>query len=470
MVVEYMEQAAALFKSHPTLNLMQCAAELLCFFLYIHSLPARNFSRDQAGRLVSCPPARTVFGFSQKIPPAALRIKKGIILALFFAAVIALHLSNCRIAVYFPVYMFLCIAFVWLVCSISPSKAIFRICPFGLGMEFCRLLCRDAFLTFLLARFSSDISEVVSAWLCSILYFILLIPSTLWMRKETENFEKLNITAAQMIGFVFPLALYVAARQSVFAWLSSLNWSQWLQLEFLQLAILACSEFEIISAGRIAAAQIAQNELLQKQILMEKRQQQYTAQIASIDAINRRYHDLKHYLTAMETMNTREMNASVQAMRQEIEAYECMQKTGSRILDILLSERMHECQQKGIRLIPYIDARQIEFIQVTDLCVIFGNAMDNAIEATEQLEYVNMKEISVKIGISEELLIMRFHNYYEGKLHYDGKALLTSKSDSSAHGYGLESIREAAAKYGGTVAYDTEGNEFSLNILIPIKK
>ncbi|MCD7885857.1 MAG: GHKL domain-containing protein [Lachnospiraceae bacterium] len=442
MVVEYMDQAAALFKSHPALNLMQCASELLCFFLYIHSLPARNFSRA----------------------------KRSTALAVFFAAVIVLHLRNCRIAIYFPLYMCLCIAFVWLVCSISLPKAVFRICPFGLGMEFCRLLCRDAFLNFLLAKFPSEISDIASAWLCSILYFILLVPSTLWMRKETENFEKLDITAAQMIGFVFPLVLYVAARQSVFSWLGTLNWPQWLQLEFLQLAILACSEFEIISAGRMAAAQIERSELLQKQILMEKRQQQYTAQIASIDAINRRYHDLKHYLTAMETMNTREVNASVQAMRQEIEAYECMQKTGSRILDILLSERMCECQQKGIRLIPYIDARQIEFIQVTDLCVIFGNAMDNAIEATEQLEYVNMKEISIKIGVSEELLIMRFHNYYEGKLHYDGRTLLTSKKDSSAHGYGLESIREAAAKYGGTVAYDTEGNEFSLNVLMPIAK
>ncbi|MCD7954904.1 MAG: GHKL domain-containing protein [Lachnospiraceae bacterium] len=374
------------------------------------------------------------------------------------------------IAIYFPVYMFLCIAFVWLICNTSLPNAIFRVCPFGLGMEFCRLLCRDAFLTFLLAKFSSAISDVISISLCSILYLLLLVPSTIWMQKRTENFEKLNITAGQMTGFVFPLALYVAARQSVFVWLDALNWPQWLQLEFLQLAILVCSEFEIISAGRIATVQIERSELLEKQILMEKKQQQYTAQVAAIDAVNRRYHDLKHYLTAMETMNTRELNASVQAMRQEIEAYECMQKTGSRTLDILLSERMRECQQKGIRLIPYIDARQTEFIHVTDLCVIFGNAMDNAIEATEKLEYVNMKEISIKIGVSEELLIMRFHNYYDGALRYDGQTLLTSKADSSAHGYGLESIREAAAKYGGTVAFDTEGNEFSLNILIPIVK
>ncbi|MCD8106193.1 MAG: ATP-binding protein [Lachnospiraceae bacterium] len=442
MIHDYMVQAAALFRSHPSINILQCLTELVCFLLYIRAIPSRNISR----------------------------VKREAAHAVFFAAIIALHLRNHMIAIYFPVYMLLCIAFVWLICNISLSKAIFRVCPFGLGMEFCRLLCRDGCLTLLLTKFSSAISDVVSICLCSILYFVLLVPSTIWMQKETKNFEKLNITAGQMVGFVFPLALYVAVRQSVFAWLATLTWPQWLQLEFLQLAILICSEFEIISAGRIATAQIERSELLEKQILMEKKQQQYTAQVASIDAVNRRYHDLKHYLTAVETMNTRELNASVLAMRQEIEAYECMQKTGSRTLDILLSERMCECQKKGIRLIPYIDARQIDFIHVTDLCVIFGNAMDNAIEATEKLEYVNMKEISIKIGVSEELLIMRFHNYYDGSLRYDGQTLLTSKADSGSHGYGLESIREAAAKYSGTVAYDAEGNEFSLNILIPIVK
>ncbi|MCD7819768.1 MAG: GHKL domain-containing protein [Lachnospiraceae bacterium] len=442
MISEYMEQAAALFWDYPAVNILHCTEEWLCFLLYCHSLPARNLSR----------------------------IKRSMLHIAFFAVSLILHLKNYTIVIYFPLYMLLCVGFVWLTCNITLPRAIFKICPFGFSMEFCRLLCQDAFLTFLLVKFSSTLSGVVSIYLCAVLYSVLLIPSTLLVQRETADFEELKITPGQLVGFVFPLALYIAVRQSVFTSLLLLNWSQWLRLELLQLAILACSNFETIAAGRMAAAEIEHSELLEKQVLLEKRQQQYSVQAASVDAINHRYHDLKHYLTAMENMNAKEAGASVQAIRQEIEVYECMQKTGNKMLDILLFERMRECQEKNIRLIPYIDTRKIEFINLTDLCVIFGNAMDNAIEASEKLKYVNMKEISIKIGVSNNLLIMRFHNYYDGTLRYEAGKLQTQKSDSLHHGYGIESIREAVAKYGGTVAHDVNGNEFSLNILIPIIK
>ncbi|MCD7745488.1 MAG: hypothetical protein LUI13_09445 [Lachnospiraceae bacterium] len=81
---------------------------------------------------------------------------------------------------------------------------------------------------------------MVSISLCVILYFIFLFPTTFWTRRETKNFETLDITARHLIGFVFPLALYVAVRQSVFVGLASLSQSLWIHLELLQLAILAC--------------------------------------------------------------------------------------------------------------------------------------------------------------------------------------------------------------------------------------
>ncbi|MCD8075510.1 MAG: hypothetical protein LUF27_10890 [Lachnospiraceae bacterium] len=332
MIFDYMYEAATLFQTYPAVTVLQCCAEWVCFLWYMSALPKREWN---------C-------------------VTKVLIHIVFFGASIALHLGNYSIGRYFPLFMLLCIGFTWLMADLSVPRVIFKICPFGLGMEFSRLLCRDGILTLLLARFSEALPGFVSILISVVVYFLLLSFTTLWMRKATIHFEKLDVNAIQLIGFVFPLALYVIVRQYVFYYmnLTSLTFSQWLQLELLQLAILACAELEAMAAGQMVSAQIERSELLQKQLLAEKSHQQYIAQMQSIDTVNRRYHDLKHYLTAMETMNAKELSESVKAIREEVEAYECMQKTGNNTLDLLLAERIRECQKKtSVLSLISMDAR-----------------------------------------------------------------------------------------------------------------
>jgi sensor histidine kinase regulating citrate/malate metabolism len=270
---------------------------------------------------------------------------------------------------------------------------------------------------------------------------------------------------------MFPLLLYLAVRQMEFRYIDGMSNTVWIQLEILQLAIAGCAEIVITSTGHMLALEKERNELLKKEMLFEKRQQQYLIQKETIEAVNRKYHDLKHYIAGFEAMdlkNTKDMEDYLGALKQEIEPFECIQKTGNEVMDLLLFERIQECQKKGIRLVPFVDGRCLSFLHTMDLCAIFGNAMDNAIEATERVRYVNMREISVKIGVSDCMLIMRFQNYYDGTLLRQGDRLLSSKEEKQDHGYGLENIQRIAEKYGGTVASDADEQEFSLHILIPL--
>ena len=102
------------------------------------------------------------------------------------------------------------------------------------------------------------------------------------------------------------------------------------------------------------------------------------------------------------------------------------------------------------------------------MCAIFGNAIDNAIEAVERLSDSTLKEIQVKIGISDQIVFFRFHNYFDGTLKQNSKQLLTRKSKEDEHGYGLKNIRRLAEKYGGTAAYDAHGKEFTLTVMLPL--
>ena len=137
-------------------------------------------------------------------------------------------------------------------------------------------------------------------------------------------------------------------------------------------------------------------------------------------------------------------------------------------MDVLLAQRIQECQSKQIRLLPYIDARDTGFIRTLDLCALFGNAMDNAIEAADALEEESLREISVKIGTSDGLLLWRFQNYYQGERRPSGDGFRTTKEDAGVHGFGLRNMAAIAEGYGGTLSLDCTENEFTLHILIPL--
>ena len=106
-------------------------------------------------------------------------------------------------------------------------------------------------------------------------------------------------------------------------------------------------------------------------------------------------------------------------------------------------------------------------MNTVDLCTLFGNAMDNAIEASCKIADPSQREINARIEHYGNLIIFRFQNRYDQPVRREGNIIPSSKPDAVAHGYGIASIREIAEKYGGTISIETEGNVFELSVIIP---
>jgi sensor histidine kinase regulating citrate/malate metabolism len=67
-----------------------------------------------------------------------------------------------------------------------------------------------------------------------------------------------------------------------------------------------------------------------------------------------------------------------------------------------------------------------------------------------------------------ELLLIRFENFYLNPLEIYNGNFITTKKDTRYHGYGLKGIKSIIGKYGGSVSIKTDNNWFRLVILIPI--
>jgi sensor histidine kinase regulating citrate/malate metabolism len=154
-------------------------------------------------------------------------------------------------------------------------------------------------------------------------------------------------------------------------------------------------------------------------------------------------------------------------MENDIKSYEAQHKTGHHVLDTLLASKNMYCIKNGITLTCVADGTLLKGIDVIDICTIFGNALDNAIEYEQKIDEEEKRLIHVSVFSQKAFLMIRFENYFEGELELEGDLPATTKEDSYYHGYGLKSIRYAVQKYGGVVNIDQKDNWFELKILIP---
>jgi hypothetical protein len=209
-------------------------------------------------------------------------------------------------------------------------------------------------------------------------------------------------------------------------------------------------------------------ELEAVQNILQNQYAQYQQSKESIEIINYKYHDLKNQIIALRAEEDPEKrNAFLTRMENEIKFYEAQNKTGNTVLDTVLASKNIYCIKNGITLTCVADGTLLNGMDVIDIATIFGNALDNAIDYEQQIVESEKRLIHVSVFSQKGFIMIRFENYFEGKLEFEGDLPATTKENSYYHGYGLKSIRYAVQKYGGVVHVDQKANWFELKILIP---
>ena len=190
----------------------------------------------------------------------------------------------------------------------------------------------------------------------------------------------------------------------------------------------------------------------------------YQEKMKDEERIRSIYHDLKNHLLVMENrQNTEETRQMAETLRSQIADYEDYVHTGNEFLDIILKDKAAKAREKQIDFSAMVDFHGIDFMEPLDISTIFGNAIDNAIEASENLpEYKRL--ITVKAErVRDMLLITIENNTAPGNHLTEG----TTKKDRFVHGFGIPNIKKAVEKYGGQCSFQQEERTYRLNILIP---
>ena len=233
-------------------------------------------------------------------------------------------------------------------------------------------------------------------------------------------------------------------------------------------ASLVLTSFILYAEYQLAFRTKLEVELATMSTLMESERHQYEIQRDLIDAINVKCHDIRHQIRHFQGGDTDVSSDFLANLAREVDIYDSIVKSDSEPLDIILTEKGLVCEQEGITFSCIADGEALSFMAPADVYSLFGNALENAIEAVRGVEDPAKRAIGLDVRTSGEMLLVHVENYFSGELVMEDGIPQTTKADATRHGYGIKSMASIAERYGGTLATDVRGEVFSLNIAIPL--
>lgn len=218
----------------------------------------------------------------------------------------------------------------------------------------------------------------------------------------------------------------------------------------------------------LASKSIVENELLQEveylKHAIRQSEKQYQISKDTIELINVKCHDIKYKLNAFAAQQNLSPEA-VDDLRESISIYDSRIETGNKLLNVLLSEKSLFCEQNGITLSCMMDGAKLDFMEMGDLYCLFGNVIDNALDAVKQIDDSERRVINLTVKTKDNLLLIQEENYFVGQLDFVDGLPVTTKQDSSYHGFGMKSIKMIVNKYGGELTAYVTDDVFHMNVI-----
>ena len=247
---------------------------------------------------------------------------------------------------------------------------------------------------------------------------------------------------------------------------NSLPFEQSVLLRMVHLIVcgfLLFSEYELLHAKR------AEDERIETERLLAERARQYRMSRENIEAINIKCHDIRHQIRHLADKSEVVDRSTLADIEREVSVYDSSVKSGNEALDTILTEKSLTCSNEGITLSVVADGHALDFMAAADIYSLFGNALDNAIEAVRGVDDPDRRSITLMAQRKRDMVSVNVENYVVAAPHFSADGMpQTTKADKTNHGFGMRSMRATAERYGGSLHAGTEDGVFYLNVLLAI--
>ena len=183
---------------------------------------------------------------------------------------------------------------------------------------------------------------------------------------------------------------------------------------------------------------------------------------------NKTMHDLKNQLFALKESlkkDTDEGIKKINSICDDILLSNPIAYTGNETIDALVSVKAERMKNEDIKFKHSIFMASTSNIDIYDMCIILGNLLDNAIEASCCVQDKN-RNIELNIRQHEKHISLSVCNTVDRKVQIEDNKIRTTKKNKELHGFGIMSIKEIAEKYNGNCTFKQEGDKFQAVVML----
>lgn len=212
-----------------------------------------------------------------------------------------------------------------------------------------------------------------------------------------------------------------------------------------------------------------ENELIKEK--MNLQYQNYMNLQEAQSKVKKLYHDMKNHITCIQGIYGHNdlVEKYIENLKNELNEWKSIFMTGNMILDIILNDKKNICDNNNIDFFVDINFSSCGFIDMLDVCSIFSNMIDNAIEACIKINDRDKNRfINIKGTIVNGFFVIKCENSKINEIKFKDNKIKTDKKDSNLHGIGIKSIKTSVQKYDGEMFIDYQDYIFIVKIYIPI--
>lgn len=328
----------------------------------------------------------------------------------------------------------------------------------------CSLLLQESVASFIQQQ---DIARIATVLLTKILYFFVgkILNGLLFERKNLVNWQWIVIGCSLVFSTVAGKTLITLSRD--FPGIQ-------MQEQKLMLLCVSCIWLMCLIMYFVVQQMSKDNQTKLEYELMKEKEKYSKESMEIIKRSNEELrefkHDLKNYLLplqeAMETMPQSEMGKVWEKINQKIEDVQTLIQTGNSYVDSMINTKITLARSEKVDVKCTILSK-MEGIDDLEFCSVFGNLMDNAIEAERKV--TEKKEIIIFVEEKMGYLRLEIQNKIEKSVLNENSSLNTTKKDTSSHGIGHKSVKRTMQKVGGALKYYETGDLFCAEAVFPIK-
>lgn len=180
-------------------------------------------------------------------------------------------------------------------------------------------------------------------------------------------------------------------------------------------------------------------------------------------------HDLKqHFQVALTMLHSGKINEAVDYMEKYndtvLDGISNKVFCDNDVVNYIINSKSKICSDRHIKIYIYI-ANEIPEFSDLDLCVLLGNALDNAIEGVSG---EGSNEIYLELRNVDNFFMISVKNTIINSVLEDNPNLISTKNEKEVHGLGILSMKEVVQKYNGSIEFYEIDNKFCCDMLLDI--